>query len=189
MVQLWLFWNSNKKILQVIGTVVQRSGGQQHDFLCVLRNRPMLEHGDLQIFCNSSYLPELSLRNPCASSTMMKSKSSLSFVLIASVKHFRKTSVGDELRFFVYSELPECLFPVVFKRRRIDDQNIGVLSVGLNEPLSYHRSNHGLTQTYDISQEQAVMLHQHLVALYPHLAHIEVIGLYLNPIQKYWTSP
>ena len=57
-------------------------------------------------------------------------------------------------------------FSSYLKCRWINDQNIALSSIGFNETFGYHSGNHGLTQTYDICEEQAVMLHQHLVTLY-----------------------
>ena len=86
-------------------------------------------------------------------------------VVVFTFKNFGQTAIGDKLCFFVNAEQLECISPVVFQSRRINNKDIGVFAVSLYKSLGYHCGNHCLSKTYNIGKEQTVMLHQHLIAL------------------------
>ena len=154
-----------QQVLQVIGTVVQRSGRKKHHFLlCTLQQTGI----DARRLAN--LLQFVILAGAVATESVRfihynQVELFLILVLFTSVKHLRETTVRNELGFLINTEQLECILPVVFQGRRIDHQHIGTLSVGLHKPFGYHGSNHRLSQTHHIGQEQAIVFHQHLITL------------------------
>ena len=154
-----------QQVLQVIGTVVQRSGRKKHHFLlCTLQQTGI----DARRLAN--LLQFIILAGAVATESVRfihynQVELFLILVLFTPVKHLRETTVRNELGFLIDTEQFECILPVIFQGRRIDHQHIGTLSVGLHKPFGYHGGNHRLSQTHHIGQEQAIVFHQHLIAL------------------------
>ena len=152
-------------VLQVIGTVVQRSGRKKHHFLLCTLQQPGIDARRLANLLQFVILAGAVTTESVSFIHNDQVELFLILVLFTPVEHLREATIGNELGFLIDTEQLECILPIIFQGRRIDHQHIGTLSVGLHKPFGYHSGNHRLSQTHHIGQEQAIVFHQHLITL------------------------
>ena len=105
-------------------------------------------------------------------------------IIVVFVKHLCQTAVTHKTGIFVDTEVLKRCLPVLLNGWRIDHQNLGVLRAILYQKLlGYHRSDDRLAETDHISQEEAVITYQFLIAFYYGICLIVKLAITLRHIE------
>ena len=79
-------------------------------------------------------------------------------VVVVIVENLRKATIAHKLRVFVDAEILEGGFPVLLHRRRIDHENLRVVTTILNQEfLGNHRGDDRLAKTNHIGEEETIV--------------------------------